>query len=205
MKWVLLQPAATQPRVEAVYCVRPANQRPLFLKHTARQSPKRESVTSREHCTRLSRTRLPRLALPPLSLLPPPRPIEPPPNAPRSLPMIAVAHPVYRLPTAPAVKWLATQERNLSKELPYTDSATEAPEDYVLRTYLQFLWLPQVRLSCTSVRYSRTNCMDAHGAATERGRVPLTPRRFSVARVSASVASRECDVGSMQFVLCCTT
>ncbi|EIW52549.1 uncharacterized protein TRAVEDRAFT_174632, partial [Trametes versicolor FP-101664 SS1] len=57
--------------------------------------------------------------------------------------MVSVAHPVYCLPTTPAVKWLATQERNLSKELPYTDSATEAPEDYVLRTYLQFLWLPQ--------------------------------------------------------------
>ncbi|KAI0631392.1 DNA replication regulator SLD3-domain-containing protein [Trametes polyzona] len=50
---------------------------------------------------------------------------------------------VYSLPTVPAVKWLATQERNINRELPYTDSATETPEEYVLRTYLQFLWLPQ--------------------------------------------------------------
>ncbi|KAI0824394.1 DNA replication regulator SLD3-domain-containing protein [Trametes gibbosa] len=57
--------------------------------------------------------------------------------------MMSVRNTVYILPTNPAVKWLATQERNISKELPYTDSATERPEEYVLRTYLQFLWLPQ--------------------------------------------------------------
>ncbi|KAI0367080.1 hypothetical protein BV20DRAFT_1001082 [Pilatotrama ljubarskyi] len=57
--------------------------------------------------------------------------------------MIVVDSPLYGLPTNPAVKWLATQERNINKELPYTDSATETPEEYVSRTYLQFLWLPQ--------------------------------------------------------------
>ncbi|KAH9895650.1 DNA replication regulator SLD3-domain-containing protein [Cubamyces lactineus] len=57
--------------------------------------------------------------------------------------MISIARPLYTIPTNCAVKWLATQERHLNKELPYTDSATETPEEYVSRTYLQFLWLPQ--------------------------------------------------------------
>ncbi|KAI0354521.1 hypothetical protein OH77DRAFT_1481911 [Trametes cingulata] len=57
--------------------------------------------------------------------------------------MIVVNRHLYELPTNPAVKWLATQERNINKELPYPDSATETPEEYVSRTYLQFLWLPQ--------------------------------------------------------------
>ncbi|OSC99627.1 hypothetical protein PYCCODRAFT_1394935 [Trametes coccinea BRFM310] len=57
--------------------------------------------------------------------------------------MFAVERLSYSLPTTPAVKWLPTQERNITRELPYTDSATETPEEYVSRTYLQFLWLPQ--------------------------------------------------------------
>ncbi|KAI0324047.1 hypothetical protein GY45DRAFT_1263602 [Cubamyces sp. BRFM 1775] len=57
--------------------------------------------------------------------------------------MIAIGRPLYILPINSAVKWLATQERHINKELPYTDSATETPEEYVSRTYLQFLWLPQ--------------------------------------------------------------
>ena len=59
--------------------------------------------------------------------------------------MIAVAQLVYSLPTQPSVKWLATQERNLCKEFSYPDPAAETLEEYVSRTYLQFLWLPQVR------------------------------------------------------------
>ena len=58
--------------------------------------------------------------------------------------MVSVAQPLYSLPTNPAVKWLATQERNLNRELPYPDAAAETPEEYVSKTYLQFLWLPQV-------------------------------------------------------------
>ncbi|KAI0773085.1 DNA replication regulator SLD3-domain-containing protein, partial [Trametes elegans] len=54
-----------------------------------------------------------------------------------------IKQPQYLLPTTPAVKWLATQDRNINRELPYVDSATETPEEYVSRTYLQFLWLPQ--------------------------------------------------------------
>ncbi|KAI8977748.1 hypothetical protein BD414DRAFT_466612 [Trametes punicea] len=57
--------------------------------------------------------------------------------------MISIGPLLYNLPASSAVKWLATQERNINRELPYTGSAAEAPEEYVSRTYLQFLWLPQ--------------------------------------------------------------
>ncbi len=66
--------------------------------------------------------------------------------------MVSIAQPLYSLPTTSSVKWLATQERNLNRELPYPDTAAETPEEYVYRTYLQFLWLPQVsrHASCVS-------------------------------------------------------
>ena len=69
--------------------------------------------------------------------------------------MPVVAEHLYLLPTQPTVKWLATQERNISKDLAYPDFATETPEEYVLRTYLQFLWLPQVRRHIHSVTLSQ--------------------------------------------------
>jgi len=48
-------------------------------------------------------------------------------------------------PTSP-VKWTALQERAINKEYPIPQpSSSELPNDYVLRTYLQFLWLPEVR------------------------------------------------------------
>ena len=75
--------------------------------------------------------------------------------------MVTIAQPLYALPTNPSVKWLATQERNLNRELPYPDAAAETAEEYVSRTYLQFLWLPQVRLYPypSAVRFSRISCL----------------------------------------------
>ncbi|PIL34640.1 hypothetical protein GSI_03419 [Ganoderma sinense ZZ0214-1] len=61
--------------------------------------------------------------------------------------MVSVAPLHYALPTNPAVKWLATQERNLNRELPYPEEATETPGEYVHRMYLQFLWLPQYKFA----------------------------------------------------------
>lgn len=40
-------------------------------------------------------------------------------------------------------RWSSAQERNISTAYPFEPHA-EGPEDYVVRTYLQFLWLPQV-------------------------------------------------------------
>ncbi|KAH9933696.1 hypothetical protein B0H21DRAFT_759915 [Amylocystis lapponica] len=49
----------------------------------------------------------------------------------------------YTLSSTCSVKWTATQEKSLSTEYPFVDLTTETPEDYVSRTYLQFLWLPE--------------------------------------------------------------
>lgn len=75
--------------------------------------------------------------------------------------MVTIAQPSYSLPTNPSVKWLATQERNLNRELPYPDTAAETTEEYVFRTYLQFLWLPQVRRHplSSAIRFSRISCL----------------------------------------------
>jgi len=39
--------------------------------------------------------------------------------------------------------WSAAQERSISTTYPFELQAEE-PGDYVVRTYLQFLWLPEV-------------------------------------------------------------
>ena len=39
---------------------------------------------------------------------------------------------------------MATQEKTLSREYPFVNLHAETPEQYVQRTYLQFLWLPEV-------------------------------------------------------------
>ena len=41
--------------------------------------------------------------------------------------------------------WTATQEKSIARDFPFIiDNSQETPELYVARTYLQFLWLPQV-------------------------------------------------------------
>ncbi|KAG1716765.1 hypothetical protein ID866_363 [Astraeus odoratus] len=40
-------------------------------------------------------------------------------------------------------KWSSTQEKMLSSDYPFADLHLESPEQYVVRTYLQFLWLPE--------------------------------------------------------------
>lgn len=49
---------------------------------------------------------------------------------------------LYRLHNACPVKWTAVQERSISREFPTIPAETGA--ERVLRTYSQFLWLPQV-------------------------------------------------------------
>lgn len=51
--------------------------------------------------------------------------------------------PAFRL--APShVNWTESHERVLAKDYPFTDIDSETPDMYVQRTYLQFLWLPDV-------------------------------------------------------------
>jgi len=43
-------------------------------------------------------------------------------------------------------KWTATQEKTINRDYPFTDLHLEPADQYVVRTYLQFLWLPEVTL-----------------------------------------------------------
>ncbi|KAI5980728.1 hypothetical protein EDD15DRAFT_2186733 [Pisolithus albus] len=41
------------------------------------------------------------------------------------------------------VKWTETQEKSINRDYPFTNLHLESTEQYVVRTYLQFLWLPE--------------------------------------------------------------
>lgn len=64
--------------------------------------------------------------------------------------MSGVSAPTASLRLAPSqVKWTEAHEKTLSKDHPFTEIEHETPEMYVQRTYLQALWLPEVRyISC---------------------------------------------------------
>ncbi|KAH7921684.1 hypothetical protein BV22DRAFT_1018890 [Leucogyrophana mollusca] len=55
--------------------------------------------------------------------------------------MVTVSPLALHTPTR--VKWTALQEKSISREYPFTDLADESPDQFVVRTYLQFLWLPE--------------------------------------------------------------
>ena len=50
----------------------------------------------------------------------------------------------YTVDSTKRVNWTATQEKFLTSDFPF-ESEHENDEQYVVRTYLQFLWLPGVR------------------------------------------------------------
>ncbi|KIJ19551.1 hypothetical protein PAXINDRAFT_108956 [Paxillus involutus ATCC 200175] len=45
--------------------------------------------------------------------------------------------------TSSSAKWTVTQEKAINREYPFTDIHLESPDQFVVRTYLQFLWLPE--------------------------------------------------------------
>jgi hypothetical protein len=49
--------------------------------------------------------------------------------------------------TSSNARWTTTQEKTISRDYPFTDVHLETPDQFVVRTYLQFLWLPEVRSS----------------------------------------------------------
>lgn len=57
------------------------------------------------------------------------------------MPLIETLH--YSLSSTEGHRWTAAQEKLLSVEYPF-DTHQEPVDQYVNRTYLQFLWLPQV-------------------------------------------------------------
>lgn len=49
--------------------------------------------------------------------------------------------------TSSNTKWTTTQEKTIARDYPFTDLHLETTDQFVVRTYLQFLWLPEVRSS----------------------------------------------------------
>jgi hypothetical protein len=60
---------------------------------------------------------------------------------------MATIQSVYSLSSQKKVHWSAVQENSLS-EFPF-ELSEESPEEFAYRTYLQFLWLPEVCHDCT--------------------------------------------------------
>ncbi|KAI6039357.1 hypothetical protein EDC04DRAFT_1757664 [Pisolithus marmoratus] len=55
---------------------------------------------------------------------------------------MALVQPLILVNSANA-KWTTTQEKSINRDYPFTDLHLESPEQYVVRTYLQCLWLPE--------------------------------------------------------------
>jgi hypothetical protein len=51
----------------------------------------------------------------------------------------------YTLGCEPRLKWTTTQEKTICRDYPFTNLSNELAEQFVVRSYLQFLWLPEVR------------------------------------------------------------
>ncbi|KAK1232095.1 hypothetical protein PQX77_004753 [Marasmius sp. AFHP31] len=51
------------------------------------------------------------------------------------------------LQLTPKINWTTNQEKSVLRDYPFTDLAQETPDQYVARTYLQFLWLPESLMS----------------------------------------------------------
>jgi hypothetical protein len=50
----------------------------------------------------------------------------------------------YSIDHGHSLTWTAAQEKSISGEYPFSDLNHETAEHFVARTYLQFLWLPEV-------------------------------------------------------------
>ncbi|KAF9266273.1 hypothetical protein L218DRAFT_1075244 [Marasmius fiardii PR-910] len=49
----------------------------------------------------------------------------------------------YNLQLTSRINWTTAQEKSIVKDYPFADLTQETPDQYVVRTYLQFLWLPE--------------------------------------------------------------
>ncbi|KAG6850737.1 hypothetical protein H0H93_009360 [Arthromyces matolae] len=54
----------------------------------------------------------------------------------------------YSVSTKPKINWTATQEKSLANDFPFTPFK-DTDDDFVIRTYLQFLWLPETARSAS--------------------------------------------------------
>ncbi|KAH7906518.1 hypothetical protein BJ138DRAFT_1117498 [Hygrophoropsis aurantiaca] len=76
----------------------------------------------------------------------------------------------FPLYTTPRVKWTTTQEKTINREYPFTllgEGVQETPDQYVVRTYLQFLWLPEsiMPLSLLIPSFRRVSPNETHPSA----------------------------------------
>ena len=60
------------------------------------------------------------------------------------LPIITTSATMYALRTDSPVKWTSQQERTIAQEFPWSSPISDTAAEYVSRTYIQFLWLPEV-------------------------------------------------------------
>ncbi|KAL0953349.1 hypothetical protein HGRIS_004589 [Hohenbuehelia grisea] len=49
----------------------------------------------------------------------------------------------FSLESPKSTSWTINQEKSIAKDYPLTNDHDESPQDFVVRTYLQFLWLPE--------------------------------------------------------------
>lgn len=54
----------------------------------------------------------------------------------------------YTLDTVLPNRWSTTQENAIRRDYPFADLSAEGADQYVIRVYLQFLWLPEVCCPC---------------------------------------------------------
>ena len=66
----------------------------------------------------------------------------------------------YQLTSRPKIAWTAAQERSLATDYPF-ELEHESDSQYVVRTYLQFLWLPEVCLQAGSSSEFMTSCIQS--------------------------------------------
>lgn len=57
--------------------------------------------------------------------------------------MALINSPHYSLESTESRQWTATQEKTIATDFPF-DLQQETVDQFITRTYLQFLWLPEV-------------------------------------------------------------
>ncbi|THV08179.1 hypothetical protein K435DRAFT_847070 [Dendrothele bispora CBS 962.96] len=101
--------------------------------------------------------------------------------------MATISNYPFVLDTKPKIAWSDNHEKSLSKDFPFIVNGDEDPQQYVERTYLQFLWLPEtlmpLKLLVPALRRvkdaSSQESEEPHPLHTLLGRLLLTARSIS--------------------------